>query len=234
MLIRILMLEDKKDHADRIRERLSAWSAASGHEVQIKSLDTPMGLDESEIENFDCIISDVKMPGTDGISFARDIRKRALSIPIIFISDYVEYGLSGYEVSALRFLNKNDTHFTEKLYECMDFTVGAVESNTCKGYTAVSGGEHISLMFRDIMYIEARDHMLTFYTSELKITERKTLSTLISELPGQFCQCSRSHIVNVQHVVRFSADTVILRSGDKIPLTKTFAAGLMKAYAKYH
>jgi len=234
MLIRIVILEDIKAHCDRITSVLNSWAENAGHNLHIKCFNNPIAIDESEISKYDCIISDVKMPGQDGISFAREIRKVNLSVPIIFISDYVEYALSGYEVNALRFLNKNDPNFTEKLYECMDFTAKTVESNIQKGYTVINGGEHISLMFRDILYIEARNHTITFFTPKIALTERKTISALVAELPEQFCQCSRSHIVNVQHIVRFSSDSIKLRSGDEVPLTKTFAAELMKRYAKYH
>lgn len=103
MLIKIVMFEDLKDHADNIVCILNSWAKQNGHELQIRHYDNPMGTDENTLNQFDCILSDVKMPGQDGISFARDVRKINPSIPIIFISDYVEYGLSGYEVSALRF-----------------------------------------------------------------------------------------------------------------------------------
>ena len=234
MLIKIVMFEDLKDHADNIVCILNSWAKQNGHELQIRHYDNPMGTDENTLNQFDCILSDVKMPGQDGISFARDVRKINPSIPIIFISDYVEYGLSGYEVSALRFLNKNDPHFDRKLYECMDTAISIIECTPQKGYTIVNRGEHINLMFRDIMYIEARDHVLTFHTQDCNITERNSITALTEVLPDQFCQCTRSHIVNVQHIVRFSLDSIKLRCGDILPLTKTYSADLMKKYAKCH
>ncbi|NPA73570.1 MAG: response regulator transcription factor [Epsilonproteobacteria bacterium] len=56
----------------------------------------------------DLVITDVKMPGLDGIELAKEIRKISSSTQIIVISAYtdVEYMLSAVELSLIRYIVK--------------------------------------------------------------------------------------------------------------------------------
>ncbi|MBO8160458.1 MAG: response regulator [Thermosipho sp. (in: Bacteria)] len=45
---------------------------------------------EKNSENYDMVITDVKLPGKSGLELIREIRKKAIDIPILIISAYVK------------------------------------------------------------------------------------------------------------------------------------------------
>ncbi len=234
MIIHIALFEDMQQHSDMIANSLNKWAYANGREFKIKNYNSPMGFNEDDANKFDCIFLDVKLPDQDGISFAHEIRKVNLNVPIIFISNYIEYSLLGYEVNALRFLNKSSTDFDDKINECMSYAVSIIESGINKGYTISSNKEYISVAYREILYITIRDHILTFCTQNGSYSERNSLKSILSKLPAQFIQCSRSNIVNIWHIARIYPDMIKMRNGDEIPLTGKFTTSVLKAYSQYY
>ena len=67
--------------------------------------------------------------------------------------------------------------------------------------------------------------MITLHATEGKneYTFRETLSTIRQKLSEEeFAQCHKSFVVNLMHVREFNHSGVILSSGDRIPVTKTY------------
>jgi two-component system chemotaxis response regulator CheY len=89
---RILIVDDNHQH----RNLLSLLFVAQGY-APVEACDGLQGLEKmSEGEAFDAVISDVEMPGMDGISFVSEIRRRSLTVPVI-----VNSCNGGYQRSAL-------------------------------------------------------------------------------------------------------------------------------------
>ena len=64
------------------------------------STDVPNALNILEKESIQCIISDLKMPGKDGLAFIREVRRRKYDIPFIF---YTAHGNEKHEAEALNY-----------------------------------------------------------------------------------------------------------------------------------
>lgn len=228
----IAMFEDNPVHAKMISNVLEHWAQAEKKQIVITRFASPN--EAKDVSVFDCIMLDVVMPDMNGLEFAKQIRSSGIRVPIVFISDHVEYSLAGYEVDALRFINKNDIDFPAKLKECMDKTAYEVENSIRLYYTYKENGSFTSVPMSDILYFEVYDHDLIVHTFKGSHAERKTLGLLLSGLPDQFVQCSRSHVINILQVSRLSQREVIIRNGDKLPVTKHFYEAVFKIYIRFH
>lgn len=93
-MVRILIIEDDKIHQRIIREILHAH----GHEVTAAE-DGKMGLRLQRDHDFDLIITDILMPGMEGIETVRELRRMHPSLKIIAISAFKK----GYLEAALKF-----------------------------------------------------------------------------------------------------------------------------------
>lgn len=83
--IRVLYLEDDALFAATMQRIMLSLSM---HVVHLRS---PLGaFDILKQENFDIILSDVKMPESNGVSFAEKVREDNADIPIILMSNYQE------------------------------------------------------------------------------------------------------------------------------------------------
>ena len=56
--------------------------------------------------DYDIILMDIEMPGTNGMDAAEQIRKRDAQVVIMFITNMAHYAIKGYEVGALDFVLK--------------------------------------------------------------------------------------------------------------------------------
>ncbi len=229
----VVIFEDNPAHADRITGELQGWAKDAGKIVLVTHYTSPA--DPSLLSAFDCILLDVKMPGKNGMDYARELRRLGVRIPIVFISDHTEYSLSGYEVDALRFLNKNDAGFPQKLRECMEKVAYEVENNIHLFYTFKSNGVFTSIPMRDVLFFEVYDHELQVHTiNGVHLVERGTLSALLHNLPEHFVQSSRSYVINILQVMKLSPTEAVMSSGDRIPITKTFSKQAFTRFLRYH
>lgn len=101
-MYKILLVEDEK----RIQEVLADYFSTKACEIVCADRGI-QALERLEGESFDLILLDVMMPGLDGFSVCRQIRK-SLETPIIFVtakSDEEDY-LYGYELGADDYITK--------------------------------------------------------------------------------------------------------------------------------
>ncbi len=104
---RILLVEDE----DSVRLVAERALSRQGYDVTTAS-DGEDGLEALRAalasgEHFDLVLSDVVMPGLDGPSMARELRKLAPDLPVLFMSGYAESQLrSEIDITEMHFIAK--------------------------------------------------------------------------------------------------------------------------------
>ena len=96
-LIRVLLVDDNQLAMEYL-SCLIDWKAA-GFEVVGKAIDGKEALRSYEALSPQLLITDISMPGMDGIALSQEIRKRDEKVRIIFLSSYDEFD---YARSALK------------------------------------------------------------------------------------------------------------------------------------
>ncbi len=103
---RILVVDDEAS----IRDLLSKTLALAEYEVDLAP-DGKSALDRLRITPYDLLITDLKMPGVDGLTVIREGRRLRPDIPVIIITGYsteasaieaVNLGVSGYLTKPFR------------------------------------------------------------------------------------------------------------------------------------
>ncbi|MBV9462837.1 MAG: response regulator [Verrucomicrobiae bacterium] len=100
---KILVVDDEKSIRDFLRETLEIY----GHEV-LTAETAVQGLEFLSKNQFDMIISDIRMPGISGIRFLEQVRARYSQIPMILLSAYttVEEAVYATKIGAADYLTK--------------------------------------------------------------------------------------------------------------------------------
>jgi DNA-binding NtrC family response regulator len=80
---RLLIVDDEL----HVRESLSRWFIEDGYEVEA-SEDAKEALSTLSKKNFDVVITDIKMPGMDGVELQKRIKEVAPSVAVILITAY--------------------------------------------------------------------------------------------------------------------------------------------------
>jgi DNA-binding NtrC family response regulator len=78
---RILVVDDHR----QARESMADVLRAVGHEV-VCCASAPEALKTLESENFDCILTDLKMPGMNGVEFIIQLEQRRLGVQVVMVT----------------------------------------------------------------------------------------------------------------------------------------------------
>lgn len=104
--MKILLIDDEDD----IRDCVRLMVARTGNYEFDQACNGQEGLDKILKGNYDCIVSDIKMPGMDGVSMLKKMRAAGNHTPILFISafadDEFEYQVTDY--GAVKLIHKID------------------------------------------------------------------------------------------------------------------------------
>jgi len=103
---RVLVVDDEES----IRELLSKMLAMAEYDVETAP-DGRMGIERLRQQQYDLLISDLKMPNVDGLALIREARHLAASMPVLIITGYsseqsaieaVNLGVNGYLTKPFR------------------------------------------------------------------------------------------------------------------------------------
>jgi two-component system chemotaxis response regulator CheY len=103
---RILIVDDEQTVRDLVAKTLTT----ADYDVDTAP-DGPSALDRLRTTEYDLLITDLKMPGMDGLSVIREVRRLTAELPIIIITGYsteasaieaINLGVSGYLTKPFR------------------------------------------------------------------------------------------------------------------------------------
>ena len=103
---RVLIVDDEQTVRDLVAKTLTM----ADYDVDTAP-DGPSALDRLSATEYDLLITDLKMPGMDGLSVIREVRRRSTELPIVIITGYsteasaieaINLGVSGYLTKPFR------------------------------------------------------------------------------------------------------------------------------------
>ncbi len=102
---RILIVDDERALADT----LAAFFTHVGYEVQV-AYNGEQALEEFHAHQFDAIISDIVMPGMNGMQLLNRIRAENGEVPVLIVSGFCDR----YAAELAERVSKEITHFAQK------------------------------------------------------------------------------------------------------------------------
>ena len=165
----------------------------------------------------DLIFLDIKMPGINGIEFARTIPRHTL---VIFVTAFAEFAVDSYEVEAVDFLVKpvDERRFYKAVEKAAAYhnLLANSEKNTTERIT----GEYIfvkadrrfvKINFADITFVEALKDYVIIHTAAQRVITRMNLKAIQEQLPSAlFIRVSKSNIINIRHITSFDNNSIMI------------------------
>lgn len=168
---------------------------------------------------YDLILLDILLTDIDGISVARKFIENDKNQNIIFISSSNAYLKEGYRVKALRYITKPIDK--EELFYDLQSVFKKIFENNLFVFDELQAG--LKLYYRNIEYIEVIGRNTYIYYKGIKRSSKKQLKKweeLLNE--NHFVRCHSSFLVNLKHVYYIKNNQVILKSGNILPLSRTY------------
>ena len=227
MDIKIGICDDDPAQVTMTETLTASWAKENGHSIKIKTYKDAESLlfDFEGESDFDILLLDIEMGDMNGVTLAKNIRKKSETVQIIFITGYSDYISDGYDVAALHYLMKPLK--AEKLFEVLSRAVAKLTKDG-KMITLKIADEIIRLPIREIKYIDVCKNDITIHAKR-DIVVRKTLSEIETELDGRFFRTGRQSIINLDYVRRSTKTCVYLAGGDEVPLPRGASEAINRA-----
>lgn len=227
MKYKIAICDDSAADRQYVGHMVSRWAASAGYRVQID----PFASAESflfryaEENDYDILLLDIEMGAMDGVTMAKQLRRKNDTVQIVFITGYSDYISEGYEVAALHYLMKPVKE--EKLYSVLDRAVERLAKNETV-LNLESGGEMVRVPIYQIRYADVLGNYVTIHALS-DVTVKMTLGELEKQLDERFYRAGRSCIVNLGCISRVTRTEIRLSDGTALPLPRGAYDGVNRA-----
>lgn len=180
---------------------------------------------------FDLFLLDVYIGEDLGTDLAKELRKKGMDVPIIFLTSSLEHAPQSFETGTLRYLLKPMD--TEKFFEAMSAAIELIGRKEEKIILLNSNDGTEKVNVKRILYSESHGHYqyVNLYDGEqlkvrMKVAE---LYGLLNSCGGFVC-VGRAYIVNLRNVKKISTSEVLLYQNHRIPIPRGKFVGIKDAF----
>jgi DNA-binding LytR/AlgR family response regulator len=182
-------------------------------------------------ESVDLVFLDIEMPEMTGIDFLDSLK---ILPQIIIISSKSNYAVNAFDYDVTDYLLKPVTY--ARFFKSIDKAINRYNKTSYENsiQDAIFIKKNLSLIklrFDDILWVEALENYVTFYTYNEKYTIHFTMKALEAKLPSfKFFRVHRSYIVNHAAIDVIEDNTILIKVAEGIryiPIGKSYRDKLM-------
>ena len=232
--MRIAICDDETIILDEVSSYIKKYSKLCGKsELEVFPFSSASSLLNS-IDNgalFDIFMLDVYIGDEMGTELAREIRRKGIESPIVFLTTSIEHAPESLETGTLRYLIKPLE--PEKFYEAIDTACLQAEKLQSKliRFKTENGIESINA--NNIMYSEAHDHYQYIKLDNGQtIKVRTTVSELYALLAKNdgFFRLGSAYIINLRNIKNLTSSAILLYDNTTISIPRGKHAELKKVF----
>ncbi len=120
--MRIAVVDDERTIREQIAAYVRRYAEEKQTAIEVTAFASADALLADYHSQFDVVLMDIEMQGTDGMTAAERLRRIDRDAVLIFITNMAQYAIAGYAVRALDYLLKPVT------YETLAFKLGRAEA----------------------------------------------------------------------------------------------------------
>lgn len=221
MKINILLCDDDKDFLQRISDTVAGQPVPPGASICITKSSNPAEITDRQLSQYHIMFLDIDMDERSGMDIARRVRELQLDTVIIFVTNYPEFSMEGYEVRAFRYLLKQELE--QKLPNYFRDALAELPRDD-KVLRFSANAESFNIPYKDILYLESNQRVIYLYTVKpMQAPDRfyGKMEDLATELEGDgFLRIQKSYLVNMAYIKKFNYDRVVLFDGKELSVSQ--------------
>lgn len=223
------LCDDDKYVTEEVKKLILEHAKENRLTVDIDEFESGEELLNSE-KNYDIIVLDYQLGSTDGLTVARELRKRNVLSCIIFLTSYPHFMIDAFEVNTFRFLLKPIDK--SRFFKALDDYVRIVDANY--PITLLQNKKLEKINSNEICFIEADGKYSNIHLKDTIMHCSKTLSGVAKLLPKYcFVKTHRAFVVNLHYIQSYSSDTVYLSNGESAYLSKNYQKSFQTSYMNF-
>lgn len=228
----ILVCDDDEIFTQQLTKEINYCCASWSIDATVSPFIQPTQIDSSI--QYDIAFLDIDMKEITGISLARALRQRLPNIVIIFVTNFVQYAPEGYEVSAFRYLLKNNVQ--EKLSSYLKLAFEQVFKSQ-QIVTISINSEDVDVPIQNILYLESNHRIITMHLVNTTRDQYQFYGNMANlsdkfKVLG-FLRIQKSFLVNMNYIELFKFGRVRLKNGQILPSSKRNHAEIKKVYLQW-
>lgn len=230
-VVRVAIVEDDESEMKRLCETLDLYGKNHGVKFSRRCFSLAYDFTENYACDYDVIFMDIQLPDLNGISASREIRKTDKNVTIVFVTNFAQYAINGYEVNAADFIVKPVEYdwFEAK----MDNILLRLSSVTDVVFVVKTPENSVSVNASQLMYVEVTGHWLVYHTVHGNYTSYGSLNKVEPKLAqAKFVRCNSCYLVNPRFVQAIGADTTTV-GGDELKISYSRRKEFKQAMALY-
>jgi len=189
----------------------------------------------------DLMISDIEMPGVNGLELVRSLSSPPL---IIFITAHEKFAVNSFELGVVDYLlkpvrfdrfrkavEKARLQIDKRKQEAFDLKNKINDSIFIKVSDKDSKKDNlVNIKYNDILYVKAKNDYLEVHTATASIETYSTIKAIQEKLPSNyFFRIHNSHLVSISAIKFIKGNRVILINGEELLISKRHKAELLNA-----
>lgn len=237
-MLKIAICDDYKADSDRIEKFVNEYISEKGIDSQVKVFNHPdQMMEECETFRPHIYILDIVMPMISGIEAARELRWNQKESQIIFTTSEKSFALESFDVNPVNYLLKPVDR--TKLFESLDLCLKHIDLDDDKAITVKVKGGFETIHLAELMYLDYRNHVVTFHLLDKTEISTATLRIGFEEYINEtlnndiIVKCHESFAVNIAAIDRLEKTDIILRNKESIPVSKSKYQAVSQSYLDY-
>lgn len=231
--MRVLICDDNRAFAVQLRSRVISYCTRFDYDCTCTVCCSAAEVLKQELSSVQILFLDIDMPGLNGIDLARRIRRDLPELILIFVTSWIQYAPSGYEVSAFRYLLKE--HLDRDFEPCMNDTLERLNLRCAAVSFTEKDGTERSIPVPHILYLEGTPYrhiyVHTVGAAKPVLECMGKLADYVDSLSGQgFLRIQRSFLVNMQHIRQMKNYVVFLSNGEMLQSSKKYFSDVRSEY----
>lgn len=256
--MRIVICDDEPEYRQLLHERILQYSFVQDFEAEIAEFESGerliAALDAGE--RADVYFLDIQMENgaDDGIRVAKELRSRGENGLIVYVTGFIDYAQTGYEVKAFRYLLKSQISGAVQHSGVLQQN-GAVQHNEAEQYNEAlqlhdklaevlsavrkellgeeyfafqMGRETLRVEKGKVLYLESDKRQLHLYTADESFCFYGSLDQAKEQLGESFLRCHKSYLVNLKQIQKYSREQISLKGGAVVPVGRSYAKECMR------
>ncbi len=189
---------------------------------------------EDYSENCDCIdivITDIAMPGLDGVNMAKELKPFFPRLQFIFVTNYTEYIQEVFAVEPIHYILKPINK--SKLQEAIDRAIEKTEASNRNAIFISSKNKMLRIRYDETKYVESDRRTIIVHELRRNTDILMKLDDFQKNVPPFFIRVHKSYLVNMNMIRSISNNRVELLTGETIPVAKAKYPTIKKEIIDY-
>lgn len=229
--MRVIICDDSLQDIEKIRLYTNGMIESS---IQYEFYDSSEALlkdCKERDKSADLFILDVEMAGVDGITVAKEIRKKDTRVLIVFLASNTRYMADVFEVVTFDYIQKPVTE--ERLRRLLVKAESYLDMDN-QSFSFDYRRRHYRIKSDEIFYFEKQGRQLIIHTRQGNYMTNMNLSELWAKLSGwSFAAIHGSFIVNLKYIKTIWGDKVLLEDGTQLHISRGCRKSLFEKHVNY-